>query len=116
MFQAGQTYLHALPRTGDPSLLISVGAKQVLTSWLLRTRSVSKRFDFTSINDDDIRSTLPREPSSVDFQWLSTHMPQRTALMHRVHGKLSKGVVDKNKNDWRYLAVTGFLVAATDCR
>lgn len=116
MFQAGQTHSHALPRTDGPSLLISVGAKQVLTSWLLKTQFVSKRFGFTNVKNDEIKSTLPWEPSSVNFQWLSTHMPQRTASLHKEHGKSSKCTVDKNGNDWRYLAVTGFLVAATDCR
>ncbi|XP_019250971.1 PREDICTED: uncharacterized protein LOC109229873 isoform X2 [Nicotiana attenuata] len=111
----------------DLSLLISVGAKRVVTAWKQKSKMRIREGTFDP--ECNIRN---------DFQWLSTDMPTR----ERNHGKLQNNkkisemvendgslpsedkrsysepcVPDICENDWRYLAVTAFLaqVAGTRC-
>lgn len=110
----------------DLSLLISVGAKRVVTAWKQKSKMRIREGTFDP--ECNIRN---------DFQWLSTDMPTR----ERNHGKLQNNkkvsemvenggslpsedkrsysepcVPDKCENDWRYLAVTAFLVQVTGTR
>lgn len=91
-------------------LLISVGAKQVITCWLLTSKcSKDRKTDFAEPYKDY---------EDVSFHWLSTHMSSklstsRKTVEHQKENLKSKSKVlvqDVNENDWRYLAVTGFLV------
>ncbi|KAF8401230.1 hypothetical protein HHK36_012160 [Tetracentron sinense] len=130
-------------------LLISVGAKRVLTSWLLRNSRVDNKEE--ALDDGPLNKTgnnlspLSRELSSMSFQWLSTDMPAKFSSTHRTenteeiigqvenassmkaeatsihfakNGEMESksGLRDKYENDWRYLAVTAFLVKVADCR
>ncbi|PIA37960.1 hypothetical protein AQUCO_02900069v1 [Aquilegia coerulea] len=140
----------ALDETEIPSLLISVGAKRVLTSWLLRKRKLSNS---RKLGCGDIRGSennfnqSQRASTSMSFQWLSTDMPSKFSSTRKtmenrekpiVQGKNATNVmdgpasethvaetnkleskslpVDKNGDDWRYLAVTAFLVRGADSR
>ncbi|OVA13542.1 WD40 repeat [Macleaya cordata] len=132
-------------------LLISVGAKRVLTSWLLQNRRSGNKEE-TLVNDPlmktvDKPNPLSRAFSSMSFQWLSTDMPSKFSSTYKRgentqddvgHGEdasnkgsvapsrspftenseleFKSGLMDKNENDWRYLAVTAFLVKGADCR
>lgn len=132
----------------NPFLLISVGAKRVLTSWLLRNR-----------NADPVEESAGRQKcenggncklpigasSSLSFRWLSTDMPTKNCSAHGKVMSMEKNVVtgkddapmsndkktmayeesvetesvthgDKNEDDWRYLAVTSFLVKCPGSR
>ncbi|XP_043725320.1 uncharacterized protein LOC122671907 isoform X2 [Telopea speciosissima] len=120
-------------------LLISVGAKRVITAWLL--------CDSGSNNKEEFLDHGAKENSSMLFQWLSTDMPSKFSSTHRriknidekigqVKNALNKSsnptsrsycaesfdvdrkscFGDENENDWRYLAVTAFLVKGSDCR
>ncbi|XP_071686750.1 uncharacterized protein [Rutidosis leptorrhynchoides] len=99
----------------DPFLLISVGAKRVLTAW---KRKISSR---------------PK--SEMSFQWLSSDFPIRnngtnlkgpkkdkTNANHNGSIVNSESASDLNppeiglENDWRYLAVTAFLVKVSCSR
>lgn len=130
--------------TEYPFLLISVGAKRVLTSWVLRNRKLS-----------DIEETLASEQHSeagngnsskvscsISFQWLSTDMPPKYSNINmstKTAGKiigvaentscintdeiredenlqLKSSARDKCEDDWRYLAVTAFLVKCAGSR
>ncbi|XP_078443680.1 transducin family protein / WD-40 repeat family protein [Wolffia australiana] len=90
-------------------MLISVGAKQVLTSWLLR--------DDETCNMDEtcLELSAAKGHQSVSFRWLSTHIPPKTRGC-KVDSctALSKskfyGSLSEDANDWRYLAVTAFVV------
>ncbi|XP_026457214.1 uncharacterized protein LOC113357933 isoform X1 [Papaver somniferum] len=131
-------------------LLISVGAKRVLTSWLLQNGSADK--EKTLVNDLLVKAENRSKPqsktfSSMSFQWLSTDMPSRFSSTHKggkgPQGSVEVGenasnngsgapsgslfsencelevrsdILDKNENDWRYMAVTAFLVKGADCR
>ncbi|KAI3905302.1 hypothetical protein MKX01_039993 [Papaver californicum] len=131
-------------------LLISVGAKRVLTSWLLQNRSADKEKTLVNellVKDENRSKPQSRTFSSMSFQWLSTDMPSRFSSTHRggkgPRGSVEAGenasnngsgapsgspfsencelevksnVMDKNENDWRYMAVTAFLVKGADCR
>lgn len=123
-------------------LLISVGAKQVLTSWILENKEViTKEEDCDKEPSDASAISCPplNEFSSISFRWLSTYMPQRFTSTHR-RDRLMEINEEKNSstikpspisdpqtarcstekprdnlvnlmdNDWRYLAVTGFLL------
>ncbi|KAL9253920.1 tRNA (34-2'-O)-methyltransferase regulator WDR6-like protein [Drosera capensis] len=122
-------------------LLISVGAKRILTTWLLKTRqpneesasNVDKNHESNALN----RST--GDVSSMSFKWLSTDMPKKSVQSKKISNscsrsvKLSKPVpgvepdlvnkgeklkffVDTYDDDWRYLAVTAFHVKISDLR
>ncbi|XP_039161352.1 WD repeat-containing protein 6 isoform X2 [Eucalyptus grandis] len=127
----------------NPSLLISVGAKRVLTSWLLRRRKQDgKEDDVTDLQEAE-NSSLPSSAgsSTFSFQWLSTDMPVKYSVPSKKPGSIKKligvsdtnvrcksllpdsealqskvSAVDKNEDDWRYLAVTAFLVRHSGSR
>ena len=121
----------AIEDKDNPSLLISVGAKRVLTSWLLKNRSLDNKDDthvdqhFNSKGDGDpILSSLS---SSMTFQWLSTDMPAKYSSTHKYPEDDGKKVVsiaesgmglirDSHEDDWRYLAVTSFHVKCAGSR
>lgn len=114
----------------NPLLLISVGAKRVVTAWKQRLAMRSNR------EEDRFHG------SSFSFQWLSTDMPtkdrnhdnrQNTEIevegtgnaytragefnvSSDVNNILKDCLEDKCENDWRYLAVTAFLVKAAESR
>ncbi|XP_060961502.1 tRNA (34-2'-O)-methyltransferase regulator trm734 [Cannabis sativa] len=123
----------------NPFLLISVGAKRVLTSWLLRNRKLHKTEDSTLAGEQHNATengNSSEVSSSMSFQWLSTDMPPKysssdkytksigkeTGLQENVPGmkadegtedgkmELKSCTRDKCEDDWRYLAVTAFLV------
>lgn len=114
----------------DQLLLISVGSKQVLTSWILQSSIArNKNSDYTS---DPSKTEL----SSVSFRWFSTQLPSKFANRQKGLEKLFKTCeegnhltaecnkistlnstfVDQMDNDWRYLAVTAFLLKPVDSR
>lgn len=127
----------------DQLLLLSVGSKQVLTSWVLRNSTAENR-DSKYLSDPS-----KFQFSSVSFQWLSTHMPQKFANSRKKVAKPIKlseegscsektsiesdqisrlmssecrkdkhdcTFVDQIDNDWRYLAVTAFLLKHVNSR
>ncbi|KAJ9187931.1 hypothetical protein P3X46_003342 [Hevea brasiliensis] len=135
----------------NPFLLISVGAKRVLTSWLLRNRMPDKKRNpfIEQEKNKDGNAYLPciSDSSSMSFKWLSTDMPTKNSTTHRKTknidkiGGMTKNVAnmeidvksvsllqekgeteskgfldDKDEDDWRYLAVTAFLVKCTGSR
>ncbi|KAK7397007.1 hypothetical protein VNO78_18171 [Psophocarpus tetragonolobus] len=138
----------AVENYDNPTLLISVGAKRVLTSWILRNRRPDNKNDsltnhqFNSGVDDQSLCNLS---SSMTFQWLSTDMPVKYSITHDTpENKVEKTVgvaenvsntnndarmgslmfesgmanliSDKHEDDWRYLAVTAFLVKSSGSR
>ncbi|XP_056163038.1 uncharacterized protein LOC115689569 isoform X2 [Syzygium oleosum] len=123
----------------NPSLLISVGAKRVLTSWLLRRGKPDGKEDgVTDLRlQEAINGSLPSSAgsSTFSFQWLSTDMPVKYSVPSKKPGSIKKQNVrcksllpesealqskvssgDKNEDDWRYLAVTAFLVRHSGSR
>ncbi|CAN1353164.1 WD repeat-containing protein 6 [Linum perenne] len=129
-----------------PYLLISVGAKRVLTSWLLRDRGSNEKEN--SVPEENPNTSNEHMPSSgstssMSFKWLSTDMPARNSSTHgkrklahksgvKAEGKATMETDsvastlngkdetepticsdDKSEDDWRYLAVTAFLVKDT---
>ncbi|KAK9266700.1 hypothetical protein L1049_007353 [Liquidambar formosana] len=135
----------------NPLLLISVGAKRVLTSWLLRNRRMDNNEealdDGTQNENGNGFKPSAGMSSSLSFQWLSTDMPTKYSSSHKKTEKIEKiaGAVndvscmkvdatsgpllpenremelktcvgDDLENDWRYLAVTAFLVKGDDSR
>ncbi|KAL5060748.1 hypothetical protein RYX36_032352 [Vicia faba] len=125
----------------NPTLLISVGAKRVLTSWLLKSTRLENKTDFHTDNQQDSKEVddrfLSSLSSSMTFQWLSTDMPTKYSTTHRYAennaGKVDVAengsnikidaeprmvnlVRDKHEDDWRYLAVTAFLVKCAGSR
>ncbi|CAH8304075.1 unnamed protein product [Eruca vesicaria subsp. sativa] len=120
----------AVDDSENPCLLISVGAKRVLTSWLLRNGRTNKKGDsFVSDNGDDRASS---DVSSVTFQWLATDMPtkskkiEKTPKLDSVEEDTSFNVTESRSNsyqgrenyedDWRYMAATAFLVKCVGSR
>ncbi|RXI09591.1 hypothetical protein DVH24_036055 [Malus domestica] len=134
-----------------PVLLISVGAKRVLTSWLLRSNKVNKKDEILSDQQHNItgngNKVLSQESSSMSFQWLSTDMPVKYSSNPKFPDNIGKkiglagnvsteeadagsrlvsskkgnmefksSVKDKYEDDWRYLAVTAFLVKCAGSR
>lgn len=143
------TYHPSVPRKDDQFLLISVGSKQVLTSWLFQNKTPDS--ELANLNGilagSEFRSVPSKQDfSSISFQWLSTHMPpkfsssqQRAKKLMEIlekekpstvectpfgssHSaenrkqKIKSAFIDQTENDWRYLAVTAFLVKHTDSR
>ncbi|XP_021836523.2 uncharacterized protein [Spinacia oleracea] len=126
---------NSLDKIENPCLLISVGAKRVLTSWLLKK---SQRIEGDVSADGlekkcDSHKSSPGHMSSMSFKWLSSDMPVkcvRTKKKAQSDGNLArpsdevpgseavsssmeiglKQHGDAQDNDWRYLAVTSFLV------
>ncbi|CAN6706203.1 unnamed protein product [Malus baccata var. baccata] len=127
-----------------PVLLISVGAKRVFTSWLLRSYKVNKKDETLSDQRHNItgngNKVLLQESTSMSFQWLSTDMPVKyssnpkfpenvgndstaetnagSRLLSSEKGniELKSSLKDKYEDDWRYLAVTAFLVKCAGSR
>ncbi|XP_057964983.1 uncharacterized protein LOC131155691 isoform X1 [Malania oleifera] len=125
----------------NPLLLISVGAKRVLTSWKLRNRRIDEKDEALNGNGFKPSSVVF---SSMSFKWLSTDMPTKYSKVHKKAEDSVKivGAVehdssvkthassrslfsenremeclkDKYENDWRYLAVTAFLVKNASSR
>lgn len=121
----------------DAVMLISVGAKRVLTSWLL-----GNQIPLEELLDDQQQKQVDNGPvgsSSISFQWLSTDMPVRNSvppekwekrdcytkgrknagnedLDARVKLPSEGSLRDKYEDDWRYLAVTAFLAKCAGSR
>ncbi|CAN8248111.1 unnamed protein product [Cochlearia groenlandica] len=115
-------------------LLISVGAKRVVTSWLLRPGRQNKKGE--SFISDNGHSRASSEGSSVTFQWLATDMPtksshsckkiEKTQKLERVQEDACAAVTelesrpynerDNCEDDWRYMAATAFLVKCVGSR
>lgn len=133
----GQTYIscerqgcNTAPVNRDyPFLLISVGAKRVLTSWLLWNRSHNDKADVDGVRTkaENLYNHLSEECSAVSFQWLSTHMPPKFTSTRKgvenVEQNAGQGrnvpiveIGEQHENDWRYLAVTAFLVEGANQR
>ncbi|GLJ20918.1 hypothetical protein SUGI_0381750 [Cryptomeria japonica] len=138
-------------------VLLSVGAKQVLTSWLLKWVNESDdgyENELSNKLDPACTSNFEKYSSErnhkISFQWLSTYMQPRfhkppknlgggekqshtngtiprivipEALMEHASeqdgsgGEKLKPIIDQEtQDDWRYLAVTAFMVHVTDPR
>lgn len=122
----------------DPVLLISAGAKRVLTSWLQKHRKLEKIAN-ACLHHNAKGSCEPSGfPTSISFKWLSTDMPTKNStsrrnsfntmqdeattgssinpdaesksLQEKEELSLTSCSVEKYEDDWRYMAVTGFLV------
>ncbi|KAK7259152.1 hypothetical protein RIF29_24751 [Crotalaria pallida] len=130
----------AVEEKDNPTLLISVGAKRVLTSWLLKSRGPNNKNNF--LNDHQYNSKGVDESGmsdSMTFQWLSTDMPAKYSVTQKYPQKdendvaenvsnnaksrlpfFERGMMnlvrDKYEDDWRYLAVTAFLVKCAGSR
>ncbi|XP_012082975.1 uncharacterized protein LOC105642679 isoform X2 [Jatropha curcas] len=134
----------------NPFLLLSVGAKRVLTSWLLRDRELDENGNpFVEQEQNKNGNEVPcmGASSSMSFKWLSTDMPTKNSSTQRrtknfakiggmtenvarmesdgksrsllqEQGEVASKVCldDKDEDDWRYLAVTAFLVKCTGSR
>ncbi|XP_055962170.1 uncharacterized protein LOC126688213 isoform X2 [Mercurialis annua] len=137
-FSDGRNKQHAFEEDNENLLLlISVGAKRVLTSWLLRDRRLNKKGNPSANQDDNENGNMHSMGSSpsVSFKWLTTDMPAKScssrkikdtdntassendvesrSLLQENRDRESKGRLDdKDEDDWRYLAVTVFLVSA----
>ena len=124
----------------DPILLISAGAKRVLTSWLQKHRKLEKmeRTNGCLQHNGEISCEPSGFVSSISFKWLSTDMPTKNSTFHRnsfntrkdeatvassinpdaeskflqekEELRLKSFSIEKYEDDWRYMAVTGFLV------
>lgn len=99
----GRGELNAATEDRDnPILLISVGAKRVLTSWILKNRRLDNKKDipvdhqYYSKGDDD--QFLTNLSSSMTFQWLSTDMPAKYASMHKNPENDVKKVIEGGEN------------------
>ncbi|XP_047325939.1 uncharacterized protein LOC124929581 isoform X2 [Impatiens glandulifera] len=107
------------------SLLISVGAKRVLTSW--KQRKNIGVLDTVSVDGNERAAKSLSKSSSMSFQWLSTDMPAKHCSTREIKVYPKKEIkADENvenskvesqscntyvsEDDWRYLAVTAFLV------
>ncbi|CAL4920368.1 unnamed protein product [Urochloa decumbens] len=108
-------------------LLISVGSKQVLTTWILQPRiAESGQACLSSLDVDSKQSPQNLESGdlAMSFQWLTTHMPPKLTRNRLKEGHIKQsgqegnssavqpdmGVMDHMENDWRYLSVTAFLL------
>lgn len=107
-------------------LLISVGSKQVLTTWILQPRTAENRQVCSSGLDLDTKQQSEcsgNGDSAFTFQWLSTHMPPKLTTNRLKAGHVKRNfeegnssaqpnlaIMDQMENDWRYLSVTAFLL------
>ncbi|KAF9619934.1 hypothetical protein IFM89_010245 [Coptis chinensis] len=140
-----------LDQSEYPSLLISIGSKRVLTTWLRQKKRLSNNRVLYAGGDvvkpENSFDQSQGAQTSISFHWLSTDMPSKFSSAHKtteisekfinqgtnvtnVHTGPSSEIpatgsvqldpnvssMDKNENDWRYLAVTAFLVKGSDCR
>ncbi|KAG1326107.1 WD repeat-containing protein 6 [Cocos nucifera] len=90
----------SIPRKDDQFLLISVGSKQVLTSWLFRNETPGREVE--NLNGILAESECMPIPSkqdfpSISFQWLSTHMPPKVSSSQRRVEKLME-IFEKEKS------------------
>ena len=121
----------------DCSLLISVGAKRVVTAWKQKNK-MRIREEGTLGTECHIKNDLHFHGSSLSasFQWLSTDMPTRERNNGKQQIKKVRETVENGgsfssedkrsysesclpdifENDWRYLAVTAFLVQVAGIR
>ncbi|KFK30735.1 hypothetical protein AALP_AA6G020500 [Arabis alpina] len=124
----------AVDDSESPCLLISVGAKRVVTSWLLRNSKQNKTGE-SSISDNG-HNKASTEASSVTFQWLATDMPTKSSNLckkieksPKLEGVQEDTIVNVTKSgsnsynerenyedDWRYMAATAFLVKCAGSR
>lgn len=131
----------------NPCLLVSVGAKRVVTAWLLRNRGQDEKEEIHPGQKLDNFETgyieTVKQCSSMSFRWLSTDMPVKnpssggrakivTATKNvssltnsaiTISNCTEKGETEsttclgnKHEDDWRYLAVTAFLVKCSGSR
>ncbi|KAE8671243.1 hypothetical protein F3Y22_tig00111983pilonHSYRG00056 [Hibiscus syriacus] len=128
----------------NPCLLVSVGAKRVLTTWLLRNRSLDEEEIYPRQNLNRCETghnPIVKQCSPMSFRWLSTNMPVKSSIMGGSEkiasaanevaslnndaktGTTKKGGTEsktclgnKYEDDWRYLAVTAFLVKCANSR
>jgi hypothetical protein len=107
-------------------LLISVGSKQVLTTWILQPRIENAQVCLNGLDVDSKQSSKNSESGdlAMSFQWLTTHMPPKLTRNRLKAGHIKQsgeegsfsavqpnmGVMDPMENDWRYLSVTSFLL------
>lgn len=108
-------------------LLISVGSKQVLTTWILQPRIAENgQLCSSSLAIDTKQSSknLENGDSAISFQWLTSHMPPKLRRNGLKSGQIKQSVENENssavqpnldvmdnmENDWRYLSVTAFLL------
>lgn len=108
-------------------LLISVGSKQVLTTWILQRRIAENRqvcLNGLGVDSKQSSKNLENGDSAMSFQWLTTHMPPKLSRNRLKAGHIQQsieelnssivqpnlGVMDHMENDWRYLSVTAFLL------
>ncbi|KAL6649063.1 hypothetical protein ACP70R_013287 [Stipagrostis hirtigluma subsp. patula] len=108
-------------------LLISVGSKQVLTTWILQPRVAENRqLCLTGFDVDSKQSSENTEDydAAMSFQWLSTHVPPKLTRSRFKAGHAKQNseegnssavqpnleIMDQMENDWRYLSVTAFLL------
>lgn len=120
----------------DPYILVSVGAKRVVTAW--------KQIVMEKQNENNFTNSSGAAMSSLTFQWLSTDMPFRHPSYNKRQNtkevlKTNGGIInttsdaisiesvspkietmeppeDHLENDWRYLVVTAFLVREAGSR
>ncbi|VFQ88926.1 unnamed protein product [Cuscuta campestris] len=113
-------------------ILVSVGAKRVMTAWKQKPRSIYETIESQCCEHDNKGGDTSRgSPSSkhfslLSFQWLSSDMPARkNNCLHENTKNIIEAVendtplssedkkmeskLDRCENDWRYLAVTAFL-------
>lgn len=154
-------FYSSIENRDTPLLLLSVGAKQVLTTWQLKWEEVNQDHHenelsskLTPISHDSNKSNFEKFPLEenymISFQWLSTYMqpqfckpPKKMASgkqkyhmdgitlkrvmpdevveadsgLDEISGAMGKLITnDEAQDDWRYLAVTAFLVQGTDPR
>lgn len=109
----------------NPSILISVGAKRVVTAWKQIVQMNNQKLDLPcdDVNlksENNLNGSSTTTLSSFSFQWLSTDMPHKyTNFVNRNkefaaddHNTTTSDATssDHLENDWRYLDVTAFLV------
>ncbi|XP_031112942.1 uncharacterized protein LOC116016710 isoform X1 [Ipomoea triloba] len=122
-------------------LLISVGAKRVITAWKQKIRSIDQRIESQYCKHDNRDGSTSHGSSSKKFspplfQWLSSDMPTRNnngirENIPKIIGAVKNDqpfpskdsqiesksyLLDRSENDWRYLAVTAFLAKGSDSR
>ncbi|XP_052189497.1 uncharacterized protein LOC127799469 isoform X2 [Diospyros lotus] len=128
----------------NPSLLISVGAKRVLTCWKQKNGTTKFKEEAAVISLDSGAGTGLKHSSgmlsTMSFQWLSSDMPTKSCSTCDTRGNSEKDVgaaenvfgsrashlapipddrmreSQNYENDWRYLAVTAFLVKSAYSR
>ncbi|KVI12501.1 WD40 repeat-containing protein [Cynara cardunculus var. scolymus] len=119
----------------DQFLLISVGAKRVLTAWKRKISSGPKSEEAlqSTGRPNNCENNQSGGSSSMSFQWLSSDFPTRSSgtnlkgSKEKITANLDNVSIvssdrasdslqtkfccsDDHENDWRYLAVTAFLV------